>query len=352
MQKYLVKNATGDLELKIYDTIGRDWFFDEISAADIISQIENAQPSSLTVRINSGGGSVWEGVAIYNYLKNFKGRVKVVVDGIAASIASVIAMAGTSIEMGEGTFLMIHDPFMGVVGNAEELRKMADFLEKVGGELANVYVAKTGLSKEQITQMMKAETWISSSEAVEMGFATKAKGVKADVESVMNMAASITGGNKLVKQLNNHRMDENKTNVFDTIKNFFKSREEVQEVENQIIEPVKSEYEAKLKAEKEAKEAIEAKLADAQAEAEKAKELQNQFDTLKAEMEKLKESGKPQTQVTDDKNEDEGTNLSPNETVEAKLLSIMNEAQVEMYNRQKELNAVRLKAKLKSKQKK
>lgn len=127
----------------------------------------------LVVRINSGGGSVWEGIAIYNMLKE-RGDVTTVVDGIAASAASVIALAGDVIVMATGSTLMIHEPMADTWGgSAAEHSKSADTLDQLGEQIASIYAAHTGISATSVREMMLAETWLTAEDAVEMGFATQ-----------------------------------------------------------------------------------------------------------------------------------------------------------------------------------
>lgn len=299
MQNYLIKNeASESLEIKVYDEIGKGGFFwDAISAQDIIDQIEEAQPTKITMRINSGGGSVFEGLTIYNYLKSYKGNVKVIVDGLAASIASIIAMAGNRIEMGEGALMMIHDPLMGVQGNADEMRKAADLLDKVGGSLADIYVNKTGLSKAEVLKMMNEETWLTANEAVDLGFATKAKGktVSIDNKSILQMVARYNPPKQITSSLtnSNNKMEDNNASLLDGIRNFLGMKKEVQEVENTIVEPIKNEYETKLKAEQDAKAAIEAKLVEAQKDAEQLEAVQAEKTALEAKLKAIEDGAKP-----------------------------------------------------------
>lgn len=128
--------------------------------------------TDLTVHINSYGGEVAEGLAIYNLLKSFGHKVTTVCDGFACSSASVIFMAGTERVMNKGSLLMIHNAWTCAQGNAEELRKQADDLEKITHPSIDIYCLATGLSQDEIKSMMDAETWMTADEALELGFAT------------------------------------------------------------------------------------------------------------------------------------------------------------------------------------
>jgi ATP-dependent protease ClpP protease subunit len=158
-------------ELLLYGVIG-DWF-DGLDAATVISELESLSGDNtpLTVRIHSDGGFITEGLAIYNALVNSQRRVEIRIDGIALSMASVIAMAGDVVRIPANAYLMIHKPWNGAVGDAEELRRGADVLDQFEDTLANIYATKTGLDKDTIKAMMAAETWLNGEQAVELGFA-------------------------------------------------------------------------------------------------------------------------------------------------------------------------------------
>lgn len=147
----------------------------------------------LNLHINSPGGSVFQGIAIYNMLKESKAKVNVYVDGVAASIASVIAMAGDSIFMPSNSMMMIHNPYTYAVGNANELRKTADFLDKLTDASKQAYLDKAGnkLTSDKIQQIMDDETWLSAQEAVDLGLAD-------EVLAPVQVAASIN--NPFAKQ--------------------------------------------------------------------------------------------------------------------------------------------------------
>jgi ATP-dependent Clp protease, protease subunit len=161
------------LEITMYGDIGEDWWTGEgITPKSVKQQIDDAgEFSRLTVRINSPGGSAFDGVAIYNVLRAVGKPVSVVVDGIAASAASIIAMAGDTVTMGRGSMLMLHNPWTFAMGNAKELRNTADMLEKVGDSMADVYVAKSAKTLEQVKEILDEETWLSAQDAVDEGFA-------------------------------------------------------------------------------------------------------------------------------------------------------------------------------------
>ncbi len=159
-------------EIKIYEDIGEDWFGDGVSAKKISDQLAG-MTGDLTVRINSLGGDVFEGHAIYNLIKGYKGKTTVIVDGIAASAASVIAMAGDDVILPVNGMLMIHDPWTFAMGDARVMNKTAETLNSIKQSIVNVYEEKTGLDSKQISDMMEDETWLDVDQAVELGFASK-----------------------------------------------------------------------------------------------------------------------------------------------------------------------------------
>lgn len=148
--------------------------FGEMSACNLSKQLEEmGDVKQINVYINSYGGEVAEGLAIYNALKRHKAKVTTYCDGFACSIASVIFMAGEERVMSEASMLMIHNAWTWASGNAEQLRKQADDLEKITQASVEAYKAHSSLSEEEIKALMDAETWILPEEALSYGFATK-----------------------------------------------------------------------------------------------------------------------------------------------------------------------------------
>lgn len=133
----------------------------------------NSKSKDVILRLNSPGGDAFEGVAIYNALKRHDANVIIEVEGLAASAASVIAMAGHEVRVHQGAQIMIHEASTVVWGNAKELRSNADRLEKINVEVAAIYVARTGKSTEEVLKLMADETWMGGKDAVSLGFADK-----------------------------------------------------------------------------------------------------------------------------------------------------------------------------------
>lgn len=159
-------------EIYIYADIGDSWWGDGITAKKIADELKAlpATVSEITVRINSYGGDVFDALAIYRQLVDHKAKVIVQIDGIAASAASVIAMAGETIKIANGGQLMIHDAWTIGIGNAEELRRTADHVDMTSAELAKLYAARAKKTETEVRDLMRAETWMTAQEAKDRGF--------------------------------------------------------------------------------------------------------------------------------------------------------------------------------------
>ncbi len=167
---YRFRATAEGAELSIHDEIGAHGVSAKAFLADLGTLPDKAP---LTLRLNSPGGSVFDAVAIYNALRRHAGKVTVTIDGIAASAASYIAMAGDEIVMPENAFLMIHDPSGLVMGTSADMRAMAEALDKIGAALIRGYAARSGKAEDEIARLMAAETWFDAAEAVEAGFADR-----------------------------------------------------------------------------------------------------------------------------------------------------------------------------------
>ncbi|MER2507458.1 head maturation protease, ClpP-related [Amaricoccus sp.] len=168
----LAAEADEAATISIYEVIGEDWWTGEgVTAKRIAAALRSVGATPVTVNINSPGGDMFEGLAIYNLLREHPAEVRVKVMGVAASAASIIAMAGDRIEMGLGSFLMIHNAWGVVVGNRNDMRATADTFDQFDGAMADIYAARSGLDLGAISALMDAESWIRASEAVEKGLA-------------------------------------------------------------------------------------------------------------------------------------------------------------------------------------
>lgn len=164
--------ANGDLEIEVLDVIGSGFFFEGITAKSIQRTLK-ANPNAKTIRvlINSPGGSAFDGIAIKNLLEAHSARVEVEVLGWAASAASVIAMAGDSIKMREGSMMMIHRAWSFAIGDSEAMQAEADALTKLDESILDIYTRRTAGDRTEIQELVRKETWMTAGEAVERGFA-------------------------------------------------------------------------------------------------------------------------------------------------------------------------------------
>lgn len=174
-------------EIVIYADIGPAWWGDSVSAksfSDELAKLPNTV-SDITVRINSGGGDVFDGITIYNRLKQHKAKVTVIVDGLAASIASIIALAGDEIVMAEGAMMMIHKPWTWTAGNSNDFDEISRRLLEIEDQLVGIYSKRAkGLTRQEIKDLLKAETWMDANQAKEYGFVDKL------IEETLPIAAS------------------------------------------------------------------------------------------------------------------------------------------------------------------
>ncbi|WP_041768552.1 head maturation protease, ClpP-related [Pseudovibrio sp. FO-BEG1] len=164
-------------ELLLYGDVGAFGWGDYFTSAEVRKALaHHGGDNPLTVRINSGGGYVREGNGCFNALRDHKGKVTVYVEAMAASAASIIAMAGDEIVIRTGAEMMVHEPWSWGEGNAKAFRDRADKLEKDAAAIAAIYAVRTGKTQEEILALMEAETWMNGKEAVELGFASSAEG--------------------------------------------------------------------------------------------------------------------------------------------------------------------------------
>lgn len=186
--------------ISVYDVIGYDyWTGEGVTAKRIAAALRSMGAGPVTVNINSPGGDMFEGLAIYNLLREHKGEVTVKVLGLAASAASIIAMAGDKVQIARAGFLMIHNAWVVVMGNRNDLREVADWLEPFDAAMADIYAARTGEDVKAMAKLMDAEAWIGGTQAVEDGFAdellpsdqVEQKGGKASASAVRRLEAAL-----------------------------------------------------------------------------------------------------------------------------------------------------------------
>ncbi len=160
------KASADESTVYIYDEIG--WF--GIGPEQFNRDFQAIKASTIHIRYNTPGGSVFDGTAIYNVIKQSKAHTISHIDGLAASIGSVMALASNEVRMAGNAFYMIHDPFSIAIGTAQDMRDEADLLDKVAGMIAKVYMDKTGKKEQEIKDMMASETWMTAQEALDNGF--------------------------------------------------------------------------------------------------------------------------------------------------------------------------------------
>lgn len=184
--RYEMKKSSSDRgEILLYGLIGQDWFGEGNTSKGFAKDLKGlGDVKNIDLRIDSEGGDVFTGKAIYSLLNDHKAEIIVHVDGLAASAASFIAMVGDTIEMAEGAFMMIHQSWTGVYGNAADLRKTADLLDQVDTSIIEVYTARTKAKETDVRQWMADETWMTAKECVKRGFADK-------VNENLKVAASV-----------------------------------------------------------------------------------------------------------------------------------------------------------------
>jgi len=184
-------------EIIIYDVIG--WPYND--AFDLVRSLGEITAKNITVRINSPGGDVFDGVAIFNALREHSAHVTTKIEGMAASMASVVALAGDEVQAHKNTMYMIHDPWVMLAGNQYDLREVADLLQKIGGNLLDIYYDKSNIGKRELKAMMKEETWFTAAEAKDRGLIdtvldTGAAKAKFDLSIFANVPDDLEAGDR------------------------------------------------------------------------------------------------------------------------------------------------------------
>ena len=218
-----MNNKWYNIQGKATDVVADIYLFDEIgmygiSAQDFINDIKDLKDTPINLRINCVGGDVFDGMAIYNIIKKRTAKTTAYIEGIAASMGSVIALAADEVVMAENSLFMIHNAWGGAMGGAEDMRKTASVLEKISGEIANIYQKKTRLLYDRIIGMMDEETWLNAQEAYDLGFIdTISDSIKVAAKYDVSKFKNITTEqihNKLNININNKKMTEELKNWF------------------------------------------------------------------------------------------------------------------------------------------
>ena len=219
--------------------IGFDfWTGGGVTAKQVIADLEKLNAARLHVRINSPGGDAFEGSAIYNALRRFDGEVVTHIDGLAASAAATIAMAGEQIEIAENAFLMIHKAWAITLGNDQDHSKTAELLAKLDDSIANIYAQRSGKSAERVLQLMDEETWMNSAEAKRNGF-VDAISEKAAAQNSFDLSVFDHAPETLLAQPNSRRdggRSRNKRQIEDILRDEGFSNSEAKAAVSRIFE--------------------------------------------------------------------------------------------------------------------
>ena len=168
---WVTDEITETRELYINGIIAEESWFDDDVTPKVFKAELNAGKGDIVIWLNSPGGDCISASQIYSMLMDYKGNVTVKIDGLAASAASVIAMAGTTVLMSPTALMMVHNPLTVAIGDSEEMQKAIDMLSEVKESILNAYEIKTGMSRTKLSHLMDAETWMNANKAIELGFA-------------------------------------------------------------------------------------------------------------------------------------------------------------------------------------
>ena len=202
--------ATDDNSISVFDVIGQDYWGEGVTAKRIAGALRAMNGADVTVNINSPGGDMFEGLAIYNLLREYEGHVTVKVLGIAASAASIIAMAGDDIQIGRGAFLMIHNCWVYAMGNRHDFAELAQSLEPFDTAMADIYAARSGLDMAAVQKLMDAESYIGGSDAVAKGLADSLLSADAVSDGDESPAAALRKLDALLAKTNTPRSERRK----------------------------------------------------------------------------------------------------------------------------------------------
>lgn len=211
--KALSKNQdTSWYRMEVKDSVADVYIYDEISwfgvsADQFVKDLQEIEADTIRLHLNTPGGSIFDGIAIYNALKQHKAKVESYIEGLAASSGSIVALAGDKVYMAENAFYMIHEPWVLTVGDSAELRKTAGLLDKISGVMVNTYMKVSGKDEKQIKEWLQAETWFTAEEAKEAGFVDEITDeIEADASHDLSVYDNVPG--KLVNDFEKHSQPE------------------------------------------------------------------------------------------------------------------------------------------------
>jgi ATP-dependent Clp protease, protease subunit len=197
-QPFEIKNKTATkAEIILYGSIGQDWFGEGITAKKFSDELKklDASVNQIDLRINSPGGDVFDGITIYNRLKQHSAKITTYIDGLAASIASIIALAGDEVIMGEGALYMVHLPFTFSIGNRMELDNTINRLVDVEEQMVGIYAKKSKMDRAEVKALLEKETWMDAQQASDNGFVDKT------TEETVAIAASLLDRAKWINKM-------------------------------------------------------------------------------------------------------------------------------------------------------
>lgn len=236
MHKYYSLETSGkEADLYIFGDI-TSWPWDEKDkdAYGIVKELQELETETVNVHINSYGGDVAEGLAIYNVLKNSGAKIRTYCDGFACSAASVVFMAGEERIMNSASLLMIHNAWTWGYGNANDFRKQADDLEKISQASVNAYMNRVSITEQEVKDLMDAETWLTAEESVEKGFATKIleekkEGISQSAMKLIRQKILSTQPAAIVAEMDTSEMEERiAQRVAEKMKNWIQEKDEKQ----------------------------------------------------------------------------------------------------------------------------
>ena len=285
---YKALKVNNAVELDLFDEIG-GWGIYAKDLKDELSNMIGNPTEEVVVNINSPGGSVFEGIEIYNYLKGLPNKVTVKINSLAASIATVIALGADELEISESAFFMIHNPWTMAGGEADDLRKQADVLDKIKDTIVNIYKKNSNLEESKLTALMNEETWLTGAEALEYGFADRlTEGVAIAAmasKEFVNKFNNIPNGLKMAENQETVEAVEEvaieATNVEETVEETTEVVESTEEITNEVVEEVTEEKESILN---KVKAFLSNKLETA------SNELQDRYAEISNEVKNLKEA--------------------------------------------------------------
>lgn len=228
IQNQIKQTTANSADIYIYGDIYDSWWDDDNSAVSLKDKLlELGDINEINLHINSLGGDVFEGIAMFNLLKQHKATVNVFIDGIAASIASVIAMAGDTIYMPKNSMMMIHNCWSYACGNSKEFRKLADDLDKIMEASIESYMSKVNITKEELKELLDAETWLTAQECFDKGFADELLPISDDIEqSASKSIMDLVKENQSLK-MKTKKTEENQMNV---------TKETIEEIVEEALE--------------------------------------------------------------------------------------------------------------------